>query len=309
MFSCASNKVTRDVNIPAGQPLWLYAPADFCGEKSICASTEGKSFAESDARGLKALASIFEMRIQGEFKFSKHSFSGEEQAEMQEYIKDQVSKKVDLVLQGAEVSQRYSKDGLHYSLALLDRNKARSLLQKEIREVNDQLVHFFKQKRRIFIKKLNILLNQQQLLNEKLIIVDRKSIASPVTFRQINQLKFSQKKGARLRFEKQETKSGGLQDKIQDVLTEVGFQIVKNDDHDYLIQFDLTDKEEFINVKGFQKFSFTVKMLSKNIQGKTVGQYTNSIVASGRNRDDAFLKVKKKLAAELEKNIDKLNLK
>lgn len=309
VISCASNKPKREVNVPKGEPLWLYSSQEFCGDKMICASAEGATFAESDARAQKALAGIFEMRVKGEFKFSKHSFSGDEQSEMQEYVEDTISKKIDLVLKGAKISERFKKDGLMFSLASLDKEATKALLTQEIRGVNDKLKHFYGLKSKLYVKKLNILYNERELLNEKLIIVDESGIPSPISFEQINSLKFSAGGGSKLSLDMQTNVPESLQEKLAEIFTGVGYKITKKKDQDYSIMIDFSENEEFLNVRGFKKFTFEMNLFAKNKKGKKIGSYVVSLVSNGRSKDDAFLKIKRKFVNQLESNIDKLNLK
>jgi hypothetical protein len=267
----------------------------------ICASAEGATFAEADARAQKALAGIFEMRVKGEFRFSKHSFSGDEQSEMQEYVEDEISKKIDLVLKGAKITERFKKDGLKFSLASLDKQATKSLLTQEIRGVNDKLKHFYGLKSKLYVKKLNILYNERELLNEKLIIVDESGIPSPV--------KFAAGGGSKLKLEMQNTVPESLQEKLSEIFTGVGYKITKKKDQDYSIKVDFSENEEFLNVRGFKKFTFEMNLFAQAKSGKKIGSYMVSLVSNGRNKDDAFLKIRRKFVNQLESNIDKLNLK
>lgn len=309
LASCASsNKVERSVKVPEGEPLWLYSAQEFCKDRFICASAEGASIAESDARAQKSLAGIFEMQVKGEFKFSKHSFSGDEQTEMEEYVEDNISKKIDLVLKGAEIKERFKKNGLHFSLAALDKAKTRNLLLAEIRDIDSKLKHFYNIKSKLYVKKLNILFNERQILNEKLIIVDEGGIPSPISFDQINALKFSDAGGSKLKLEVGEAVPENLRKKLSELLTEVGYKITEKDE-DFSINVTFSDNEEFLNVRGFKKFTFEMNMKAMNKSGKEIGSYVVSFVSNGRDKKDAFLKIRKKFVSRLESNIDKLNLK
>ncbi len=306
--SCStSQKAERSVKVPKGEPLWLYSAQEFCEGRFICASAEGDSKSESDARALKSLAGIFEMQVKGEFKFSKHSFSGEEQTQMEEYVEDNISKKIDLVLKGAEIKERFTKNGLNFSLAALDKEKTRKLLMTEVRDIDSKLKHFYGLKNKLYIKKLNLLYNERMLLNEKLIVVDKSGIPAPISFKEINDLKFTSGGGSKLKFVVGSDVPESLLEKLSEVLTEVGYKLTKEDE-DFAITVSFKEKEEFLNVEGFKKFRFEMTMKASNKAGKEVGTYQVSIVSNGRNKKDAFLKIRKKFISRVEGNIDKLNL-
>lgn len=310
LVSCASKQMAkREVIVPKGEPVWLYSAQEFCAEKSLCASAEGSTFAESDARAKKSLASIFEMRVQGSFRFTKHSFSGDEQSAMQEFVQDEVANQVDLVLKGAKIGERFKKDGLMFSLAMLDKQEAKALLLKEISETDNKIQHFYRLKNKLYVKKLNLLFNKREILNEKLIIVDGNGLSRKVNFDQINNLKFVSGGGSRLSLKVGNNVPESLEKKLEETFTGVGYKLTKKKDQDFLINVDFKEKEEYLNVSGFKKYTFEMNLFAKNNKGKKVGSYIVSLVSNGRDKDDAFLKIKRKFITELESNIDKLNLK
>ena len=96
--------------------------------------------------------------------------------------------------------------------------------------------------------------------------------------------------------------------KTQTALTDVGFKVVadKNRDFDILGNFLVT--EEYLNVNGFQKYTFLYTLETKNSSGKTIGGLSLSYTTNGRNEKNAFLKVRKKFLNDIDTNLEKLNL-
>lgn len=307
LVSCSSN-LKRNVSVPDGEPEWLYSVTASCSDNEICASGEGSNLAEADAHAKKALAGIFQTKIKSEFQFSKHSFSDNEEIEMKESIEEDVNQQVDLLLKGAFIKKRFKKDGLMFALAALDKNKSLKVLRQELSKIDDEMEHYFNQKSRLYLRKLNLLFNKREVLNEKLTLVDRAGVPRRISFSQVNELKFTSKGGSKLSIVSSNDVPSVLLKKLEESFTEVGYKITKKNNSEFFINIKFDEKEEYLNVKGFKKFTFQVDVNAKNNLGKQVGGYSISKVSNGRDKKDAFLKVRSNIVLEIQTNIEKLNL-
>jgi hypothetical protein len=307
-MACSSTKDKRKVIVPEGEAVWIYSPESGCDKDELCAVGEGSSLAQADAKSKQSLASIFETKIQSSLKFSKHSFSGEEIEEMQEYINSDVSEKVDGVLKGAIIKERFQKEKIFFSLVSLDKNKAAQLISNELKHVDDQLNHFYSFKSRIYIKKLNVLFNKRLLLAEKMTILKDSASNSPISFKQIEELKLNSMGGTKIVIKTTNEPPRFINKKVKEIFSELGYKLVKKG-NDYFINMDYKVTEEYLNVKGFKKFSYTLAIESRSNIGKKLGNFIITVTESGRNEVDAFTKSKSKLIEKFENNIEKLNLK
>lgn len=309
--SCASNqKAPRKVIVPEGEPEWLYSPQSGCEEsKEICASGEGVNFKQSDSHAMKSLASIFSTKISSKFEFTKHDFSDSEVSEMSEMISNKIDEDVSEILKASYIKERFSKDDISFSWAAIDKTKSSAVLRQEIERIDDEINHFFSQRNRLYLKKLNVLYHQRQLLNEKLIILDGVGKNAPVNISQINMIKFKSTGGSKIKVKALNDIPKLLLKKVEETLTDVGYKIVPKDDVNYFINLSYQEKEEYLNVKGFKRWAFELNIESKGSAGKRLGGYIINIVADGRTKKDAFSKVRNKIVEEFEENLEKLNLK
>ncbi len=308
IVSCSSSTTKRKVIVPDGEPEWLYSATSGCSGIEICASGEGSNLSEGDAHAKKALAGIFETKIKAEFQFSKHSFSDQEVTEMKEFVQDEINQQVDQVLKGAFIKERFKKDGLYFSLAALDKGKTLRVLRQELTKTDDEMVHYYNQKSRLYVKKLNLLYNKREVLNEKLTLVDKAGLPRKVTFSQINDLKFTSLGGSKLYLKAMNEVPSVLLKKLEETFTDVGYKITKKNDSEYFINITFKEKEEYLNVKGFKKFTFEVNVDAKSNVGKQVGGYVITKISNGRDKKDAFLKVREKMVSDIQINMEKLNL-
>jgi hypothetical protein len=308
LIGCSSSKTTNSVITPEIEPSWLYSPQDGCSENELCASGEGSVFAESDANSKKSLASIFETKINAEFNFTKHSFSNAELVEMREYINTEINEQVQGILKGVSIKERFKKDGLSFSLAFLNKKTVSQILKAELGRMDNKLMHFYNMRNRLFLKKMNVLFNQRNVLNEKLIIVETKGRSIPITFSHINAIKYKSIGGEKITIRVLNSMPKYILKKIEEQLSDIGYKIVTKK-NDYFLNLSYKRVEEYLKVKGFKKYTFTINVETKNNIGKKLGSFSVIDVVNGRNEKDAFLKAKEKLLEQFESKFEKLNFK
>jgi len=293
-------------------PNWVYAPDSGCSkQKEICASGEGESLAAADANAKKALGSIFETKIKSTFELQKSSFSDQEAVELSERVYSEVTESVDIILKGVSVTKRALKDNLHFSLVALDKIKASATLRNEIRLLDDQIDHMYKQQKKSSIIKMLFLFDKREMLNDKYTLINGLSLRSAYSFSKIDSIRFAQEKTNRLVVKAVNEVPRTLKKWIEGVFTNVGYKLTKtkNKDFDYMVKLKYFAKEEFLKVKGFKKYSFSIIAEGKNNVGDKLGVLNATVVGMGRNQQDAFLKVKEKLKTMFENKLDTLNLK
>lgn len=310
MVSCSSSKTAkREVIVPEGEPEWLYSPSSGCDKnKEICTSGEGTNFKSSDANARKSLASIFETKINSSFRFTKHNFSDSEVVEMSEMVSNKIDEDVTGILKASYIKERFKKDDLAFSWAAIDKQKSSKVLRAELKRLDDEISHFFNQRNRLYLKKLNVLYYQRELLNEKLVILGGSGVSSSVSLAQINMIKFKSKGGAKIGIKTLTNVPELIVKKTEAILTDVGYKIIKKNDINYLVQLTYIEKEEYLNVPGFKKWTFELGIESKSNAGKKLGGMVINVISNGRTKKDAFAKVRNKIVKEFEDNLEKLNL-
>ncbi|MCO4755811.1 MAG: LPP20 family lipoprotein [Bacteriovoracaceae bacterium] len=314
-FGCSSSPknakhVDYDGADPAQTPEWVYAPDTGCVEsEQICAAGEGTSLGQADLRARKALAAVFETKIESKLDIHQSSFSDDEISELKETIDSQVNETVDEILKSTEISKRFEKNGLYFSLAALDRSKTSKSLLAEIEAIDNELVHLYTLKRKSSIKKMMGLLEKRALLSDKLLVIKGVINKAPVSFAQIQNIKFSSTGFNKIfvRFEEQTPTT--LSKYFLQLMTNAGYQIRKDRAVDYIVDVKYKTEEAFLNVKGFKKYVFSFVVEAKSNLGEKIGTFTINEVQTGRDENDAFLKVRPRIQKEIENKLNLLNLK
>lgn len=307
LFSCSSKKTKRE-NTNHEIPEWVYEVEKSCESTNICASGEGTSFNISDINAKQNLASIFQTHVKGSIQISKSSFSKKEINEIEENIEKSVMTFVDEILKGVKIETRAKSKNIFFSKAVLSKEQTRDLLMTEVKRIDSEMSHFFAQKKKVFLFKLNELYNRRTLLNEKLILVNSAAIPEKISFAQINDLKFTQRDNSNIKVIYSSNFPRVLEMKINEILNQVGFKITRKKNFNSKILIDFNSKEEYLNVKGFKKYSYQINLTSFSKSSKEIGSIVVSLVSSGRNEKDAFLKIRKDIVQNIKNNLEKLNL-
>ena len=307
-FGCSSISQKNNVLEKPDSGEWIYEPQKACNANEICASGEGKNQEQADLNAKKSLASIFETKINAKFEYTKQSIDDAEVSEMKESIVDEVNAQVDQVLKAVEIKKRFEKNDLIFSLAVLDKLKSSKVLRQELTRIDDELTHYMRLKNRVYIKKLVKLYNKREILNEKLTLTTESGIARKVRFSKIKALKYDEKTQKKIKLIFEDAVPNTLQIKTQSSLTDVGFKVTNKDDNDLTITAKYEVKEEYLNVKGFQKYTFSYFLESRQSSGKKIGGAEFIYTSNGRDKKNAFLKIRKKMLEDIDNSLDKLNL-
>lgn len=310
VISGCSTKEKRKIKSSLdGAPSWVSNIGDYCDEKrDLCASAEGINYKQSDLLATKNIAAYFSTKIDGTFQHTRHSFSNQEIQEMQEIVNSEVDQHISQILKGVEIKERFKSSDAHYSLVVLDKKKSGSILRQEIKRIDDKMNYFYAQKNRLYLKKLNVLFNLRSQVREKLTLLDMKTSSSPISISQINLLKFKSTGGNLVQLRVKEAMPRLLEKKIEELFLELGYKIKETTPIDYIVEVDYKIKEEYLNVEGFKKYSYSVNFESKDKNGKRLGGYIINTSANGRTQKNSFFKVQDEMLKNIEDNIVKLNL-
>ncbi len=288
-------------------PGWLYAPYEHCQEEEeLCATGEAKTLAQADAQARTNLASIFEVKVKSELNASSSSSSSFPwQSEVRQEVQQSMQESVDQVLENVQVKKHYKKDGLTYSLASLDRRKASELLGARLQKIDHELEILWAKKQRTNLRKIVKLNLEREKLNERYSIVAGGGRTPKVTYQDILKWRESRPKAEPLALRVGQAPDW-MQEKIKELLTESGFRIVKGE-ADKVLSLNVDSIKEFLNVEGFEKYTFTLNMTSLEA-GEKKKVISTSETVTGRTQADALLKVKSFFDMYIEQHLSDLDL-
>lgn len=288
-------------------PGWIYAPYEACVEAEfLCAVGEAKTYALADLEARANLASIFEVKVQSELNvLSSATASFPWQASVKEEVQKSLKESVDQILETVQILKHHKEKTLTYSLAALDRLKATELLGNRLSKLDQELESLWRAKQRTNLRKIIRLHMEREKLHERYSIVSGSQKPASVTYPEI--LKWRESRPAK---EPLSLKIGQSPDwltlKIKELLTESGFKVVKGDAQKVLT-VNVESIKEFLNVSGFEKYTFTLNMASLE-NGEKNKVLSTSETVSGRSQADALLKIKSYFLSYIEDHLSDLQL-
>lgn len=300
-------KKSENTQATTDVPEWVYSPYSGCSETlELCATGEGKNYTQSDAQAKVNLASIFEVKIQSETMIASNASQAFPwQASVREEVQKSLSESVSQVLEAVQIKNHFKKDGIAHSLASLDRTRASELFGNRISKVDQELTTLWKSQQRTNLRKIVKLYLERERLNERYSIVAGSGRPSPVSWESIVKWRLSRPKAEPLKLKIGQAPDW-MKEKIEELLTESGFKLVKGD-ATRMVTVQVDSIKEFLNVNGFEKFTFTLNMTSYE-NGQKSKVIAASETVTGRTQADALLKVKPFFTNYIEEHLSDLNL-
>ncbi len=307
--SCSFLKQAPSLSETAKElPEWVYSPYSSCSEASeLCATGEGKNFALADAEARANLASIFEVKVQSEFSSTTTSSTQgfPFQAAVREEVQKSIRESVDQVLETVQIKNHYRKQGLSYALASLDRIKASELLGNRLSKVDHELEIVWDNHQRTNLRRIVKLFMERERLNERYSLVAQGGRDSKVSWQQIIKWRESKPKEEPLLLKVGQAPEWIIE-KMSELLSEAGFRLSKSEANKIVV-IQVDSIKEFLNVNGFEKYTFTLS-LSSIVNGEKKRSLSTSETVTGRTQADALLKVKASFTDYIEQHLSDLQL-
>ncbi len=308
LSACATRKNEAELSDTAkGVPEWVYSPYDFCKESAeLCATGEARNYSAADAEAKGNLASIFEVKIKSDLKINSKSNAAYPWAsKVNQEVDQSIAQSVDQILETVQIRKRFKDKSLSYSLASLDRVKAAELLGERIRKLDRELEVLWQRRQRSNLRKVFKKYLERERLNERYSIVEGNGLVSKLTFKDILAWRDERRAPEPVSLQVGQAPDW-LVEKLKELLTESGFKIVKTD-ATKILTLNVESIKEFLNVEGFEKYTFTLHL------GSQLGKEKYKVISvsetvSGRTQADALAKVKSYFNDYIEDHLSDLHL-
>ncbi len=316
LFGCASNgKKDKDFEMnlkESSVPEWVYEIEQSCEhEVYLCASAEGDSSAAADANSKKSLASILKTKNESNISLEKFGFTAAEAQALELRVQQDVNHSVAEIFKKAYIKSRYEKDGISFSLSVLEKIEAKRRLRGEIKSLDDQIRFHYKKGLKNSLVKMNLLFSKRIYLNKKYMILAGESISTDMSISKINNLKYSKvQKGNKVLVRPINDVPRILVKKVEEILSSRGFKVVRDNATDLTVRLVYSAKDGVQAAsRGLKEYSFSLEVDVRDNSGDKVDSFISAAKSSGRNKQDAFLKAKLILIEKINLNGKKLNIK
>lgn len=281
-------------NTIAGElPDWVRKPK--CGD-DICAVGHGNSLELAIVDARNNIQKIFETKVSSKFK-NEVKQDKEESSEI-------LYEESEGILKGTSIKETYSKNNDFYVLAVLDRIKVANDIEFDIKMLDKKMATLIDDNSVTSSKKLEEMYKKRESLNKRYLFLTGKEIQEEIEYKDVfenNKNNFSKLGSYYINIKNEELKSF-----LTNLFNENGIKIATNSSSaKKIIDGKLITKKEFLNVEGFEKYSFTLSLqLISN--GKVVKSINKKITDTGINYDQVYNKVMNQFYTYLEKNIIKI---
>ncbi|MFZ4712124.1 MAG: LPP20 family lipoprotein [Bacteriovoracaceae bacterium] len=307
---CASKNATSSKS--AFMPEWVNAPISACDERrELCASSEGSGSITADANARKSLAQIFSTKIESKMNVTQAAQStmgGDSlQGEAKEYYANEVAEITEEILEGVEIKARYMGNGSHFSLAKLDKEMAGDRLRSKMKEFDQQLIVYSKENKKSFYGRMKKLYKVREELNARYEFLKGNRYPSKVSWEDIMKKK---KLSSPVNLVFLKVNNQEFMTMIQEIISDRGFKFtdVEGGNHDIVIELAIKNKKEYLNVEGFEKYSFDVALNSQTRNKENLGTLKMHQASVGRNYDQALSKIRPDIEEFINQNFDDLNI-
>lgn len=266
-----------------------------CGD-DICAVGHGNSLELAIVDARNNIQKIFETKVSSKFK-NEVKQDKEESSEI-------LYEESEGILKGTTIRETYNKNNDFYVLAVLDRVKVANDIEFDVKMLDKKMATLIDDNSITSSKKLEEMYKKRESLNKKYLFLTGKEIQEEIEYKDVfenNKNNFSKVGSYYINIKNEELKSF-----LTNLFNENGIKIAINSSSaKKVIDGKLIIKKEFLNVEGFEKYSFTLSLqLISN--GKVVKSINKKITDTGINYDQIYNKVMNQFYIYLEKNIIKI---
>lgn len=282
-------------------PNWVLKPQKNCEKNEICAVGSGNNLnaAKSDAKS--GIQKTFETQIKSNFN-SKLSSSNNE---VNDYASESVRERAEGILNGVEITETYEENGKFYAFAVLNKDTYAQSLKSDIEKLDKKLKIVLSDKT-FSRSKAKKFYAEREALNKRYLFLTGKEIPERTSYSELFKKKnISQSESFYIDMKEEE--DGSLASYISELLTQdYNARIVSSkSEAKNILKGSIAFKKEFLNVKGFEKYSATFKLESRK-NNSTINAIHVKVTETGVDRDQIYSKCIDSLKESIDEKIDDL---
>lgn len=322
--SCSSKKVreakgpTEEKSNSTAMPNWVNNPDDACGLGYLCAVSEGTGMMLAKANARKEMAQIFEVRVKSNTTSSSYSSSksdGEsfESEGVSETYQSKIQEISDEVLKGVTVASTWEDpdSGNYFALSKLKKSGAKRRFKSEMDSLDEKMIELYKDGKRSSLNKILSLLKVRENLNKRYEVVSMGRYPRKLSLEKVMAAKRKKAQNpVTVFFDASTFNSNDLSALISRLLTDNDYLVSKSSEkkYDFKLKADFSVERQHINVKGWEKYKFLLKLKALNKSGKNVGALNFSESKSGRSEKHAYEAALPAIKNYLKENLNQLSM-
>lgn len=290
------------------KPKWVDDVTKGCDKKDICALGEGSDRDSASLSATVAMSKIFDNQISSNFS----STLGSEGATVSEKVTEEIKQITKSTLQGVQVSKFHTEGDKHFALATLNKAKARTSLLREIDTIDSKMKAFYEDKSISSMVQLEGLFFKRENLEKQVVFLGGDPTPAPYKYDDIFKNKKEATKDIIVHVYLDEDEPKAIEQLLSKEITGLGFKVtrgrVRNEQATHIVTGEVLADKQFLNVEGFEKYSWHIKISAMNSKKVGTGELDITISETGRNFTQTYDKAMPKIRSELKEKITELKI-
>jgi hypothetical protein len=296
--------------VDGNAPTWLNHVGQACKKSELCAVGIGESRSLSQVSGTNNIAKMFDVKVNSTFSTSEINDGGESLVSVFENIKEQTA----MELEGVQHLEVYEDDKYFYTLTKVTKRPLAMRFKKEMSQLRGEINGLKKESSSGVVVELEELLVKWHLASSRSRFLTGFDSQAPMSVEQLNDMRDKLVKGVIVHVSLEQPSSmEEVGSYLGDLLTRAGYQLSTGSSwkkkSSHLLAGKLAEKAEFMQVKGFKKFSYLLTLDAQDPYGVKSSQMSLSTIQTGRDTKQARLKAVQELKKQLKSNMNKISFK
>lgn len=315
LISCSSTRTIRkDVAKDAHQiPEWINSPMEHCPASKLCAVGEATGMMQAEAKAREEIAKVFSTQVSSTTTVYTVSQSTQKSdvvsGSTNQEIDGRIKEVTNQVLEGVVIEKVWHGPESVFAYAVLDKNKVAQKLASEMDLLDKEVSSLFKRSRRADVAKAIKLMKKRASLDQRYQFLKNSNYPALVSLGQL----YSKRRELGIQDVRVELQFKTFNDKneIKDVIISqlIGsdYKVVKNNAQ-FKVIATVTTNKEYLNVEGFEKYSFQLVINSFNQKNEKIGALDFSVASIGRDFDQSYAEALSAIKNYIETRLDELNM-
>lgn len=292
----------------AKDPSWVKDPSRKCKKSELCAVGEGVNVNRASREARLGISKIFNTQIKSKFKTTLSSNN----SHMSEQTTDEVEEVTNGIVEGVEIKKTHETKTGYYALAVLNKRKAANALKREITKLDDKMNVLMSDGANASKVKVEQIYLKREALNDRYAFLSGFELPSNLSYEKVFKARRDAAAKMVVHVFLNESGSKHVEALLLEALSKIGYKTSsgnsQNKKSTHLVTGDYVAEQQHLNVDGFVKYKFLLKLKASTSKKVESGALTFSVTETGRSlaqaRENALPKVKEFILD----NIDKLNI-
>lgn len=291
------------------KPEWISNPSKKCKKTELCSVGSGINREAANADAQLQLARIFDNKISGSFSQKVSS----DNSKVSDYSSEEITQSTDMILKGVTVLESFDDGESVYLLASLNKSKTASMIKNDIDVLDQKIKDLSENSKGLRQAEVQKLFEQRQILDQRHEFLTGRGISHTHNLAEMTSKRKRDVASLVTHVYLDEDEPKAIEQQLAGILSKNGLKITRgqvlNTSANFIVTGELSSEKQYLNVDGFEKYSFRLKISAKNSSKRiSSGEIMLSTEETGRNFAQAYGKAIAVFKEQLEEKVGELNI-